>query len=140
MLVLFCIKIHIHTNLCNFWIGNRSTSKTLLEVHHFLAKFHSFGLRNGMFSKIFVLLLVLFCARIQIRTNLCSFLIENRLMSKTLPEVLRFLAKFHYFGLRNEIFFENFCFGALFILLQNSNSHKFMQLFDQKWVNDDDSR
>ena len=36
-------------------------------------------------------------------------------------------------------FVENFCFGARFILYLNLDSHKFVQLFNCKWVNEQDS-
>ena len=35
-------------------------------------------------------------------------------------------------------FFKNFRFSATFILSWNSDSHKFMQLFDWRWVNEQD--
>ena len=90
------------------------------------------------FLKTFILVLILFCARIQIRTNVYSFLIGNGSTMMTLEKVHRFFSQIPCFGLWNDIFFPNFCFGARFILCQNSDSHKFLHLFDWRWVNEQD--
>ena len=58
--LFFCAKILFHLNWCNFSIRNGSTDSTPKDVYHFSAKFHRFGLRHGIFFKIFVSLLVLF--------------------------------------------------------------------------------
>ena len=58
--LFFCVKIQIRTNWCNFSIGNGSTDRTLYEVHRFSAKFHCFGLQNGIFLKIFISVVVFF--------------------------------------------------------------------------------
>ena len=103
VLILFCTRIQIRTNLYSFSIGNGARSITS-QVHRFSAKFYHFGLQNGIFSKIFVSVLVLFYTEIQIRTNLSSFSIGNGSTSKTPEEVHRFSTKLHRFGLQNGIF------------------------------------
>ena len=140
LVFFFCARIQICANLCSFLIGNGSTSRTPQEVYRFSAKFYRFGLQKGIFSKILVSVVILFCARIQIQANLYSFSIGNGLTSRTPQDAHHFSAKFHRFGLRNGIFFKSFILLLVFFfLLQNSNWHKFVQFFDQKWVNEQDS-
>ena len=62
VVILFCARIQIQANLYSFSIGNGLTSRTPQDAHHFSAKFHRFGLRNGIFFKSFFLLLVFFFA------------------------------------------------------------------------------
>ena len=88
--------------------------------------------KMAFFSKIFVLILVLFYTGIQIHTVLCSFSIRNGSTSRTPQKVHHFSAKSHRFDLRNSIFFKNFRFDARFILRQNSDLCKLVQLFDWK--------
>ena len=109
VLVLFFARIQIHRNLCSFLIGNESTSRASLEIHHFSAKFHRFGLLNGIFWK-FLLQCSFFSfyIGIQIPVNLCSFSIGNGSTSRTLQEIHHFSAKFHRFSLLNGIFKKKF--------------------------------
>ena len=127
----FWARIQILANLCRFSIANRSTSRTPYEFDCFSVKFCQFGLWNCIFLENFCFgAPFFFCTRIQIRANLCSFSIWNGSMSRTLWVVHHFSTKFHFFGLQNNIFFENFHFSAHFFLHQNSDSRKFVQLFD----------
>ena len=137
--IFFCARIQICANLCSFLIGNGSTSKTPQEVYRFSAKFYHFGLQKGIFSKILVSVVILFCARIQIQANLYSLSIGNGLTSRTPQDAHHFSAKFHRFGLRNGIFFKSFILLLVFFLRQNPNWHKFVQFFDWKWVNEQES-
>ena len=90
------------------------------------------------FSKIFVLVLFLFCSRIQIRTNLCSFSIRNGSTMMTPDEVHRFSPKFHVSAPKMALG-QKFSFRWLFYFVKNLDSHKFVQLFDWRWVNKEDS-
>ena len=80
--------------LCSFSVGNGSTSRAPLEVHNFLAKFHSFNLWKGIFQKFSV----------RYSFFLCSLWIRNGSTSRGLLEVHHFSANFHRFSLRNGIF------------------------------------
>ena len=96
----------------------------------FSVKFHVSASEMAFYSKIFLSVFILFCVEIHIDTNLYCFSIGDGSITKTSLEVLRFSAKFHHVGLQNKNFSENFHFGIHFILRQNSNSHKCMQLFN----------
>ena len=112
---------------------NGSTSRTSQEVHHFLAKFHHYGLRNGIFFENFHFgALVFFCNRIQIRVNLCCFSIGNGSTSKTSQEVHRFWPNSIISASEMAFLIENFHFGASYVLHRNLDSRKFVQKMGQR--------
>ena len=67
------------------------------------------------FLKIFILVFILFCARIQIHTNVCSFSIGCGSKMMNPEEVHRFSAKFHV-SAPEMAFFQKFSFRCSFIL------------------------
>ena len=104
------------------WVSRQDS----IGCSSFLAKFHRFCLRDGIFLKIFVFVLVFFyCAGIQIRVNLCSFSIGNGSMGKTPQDVHRLSAKSHRVSLENGIFLKIFI-SVLFFLF--ALELRFMQI------------
>ena len=76
VLVLFSAEIQICTNLCSFSIENGLTSKTSKEIQCFFVRFHRFGLRNGIFSKIFIRCLFYFAPKFIFAQICVAFLLE----------------------------------------------------------------
>ena len=81
------LDLHIFVLLFNWkWVNEKDSIGDL----SFSAKFHRFGLRNGIFLKIFIsVVFFFFCIGIQIYTNLCCFSIGNGSTSRTPEEVHR---------------------------------------------------
>ena len=104
-------------------------------VHRFLAKFHRFGLRHGIFFKIFVSVVVLFLApEFSLRQISATFRLEIGQWEGLRWRIFIFLPN-SIVSVSEIVFFKKFRFGARFLLCKNSVSLKFVQLFDWKWVN-----
>ena len=101
----FCSKIQFRLNWCNFSIGNGSTDRTLLEVHRFSAKFHRFGLWNGIFFSKFLFRwsFFIFAPEFSLRQIISTFRLEINQWEGVPWRIIIFLAKFYRFGLRNGI-------------------------------------
>ena len=99
-------KYHFFKTFCSgalFFLWRNSVSRKFVQLfdwkwvneqgsirsHQFSAKFHCFGLRNGILLKILVSVLLFFCAKIQIRINLFNLLMGNGSTSRTPEEVHR---------------------------------------------------
>ena len=70
-----------------FWLEIGKRARFCKRLIVFQPNSIVFGLWNSIFSKIFVLVLVLLCVGILIRLNLCSFSIGNRSIRMTPEEV-----------------------------------------------------
>ena len=89
-----------------------------LHLRFFVFRPNSIILASEMkfFPKIFILVLILFCARIQIRTNVCSFSIGCGSKMMSAEEVHRFSAKFHV-SAPKKAFFKKILFRCSFYLV-----------------------
>ena len=126
---MFCTEIQIRANLCRKWANEQDFvrgSSFQPPKGHIFDNF-CFG------ARIFFL-----CQNL----DLCKFVyLFNWKWVDEQDSVggLSFFGQILSFWTPKRHFFENSRFGGYFILCQNSDSGKFVQLFDWKWVNEQDS-
>ena len=132
---MFCTEIQIRANFCRKWANEQD----FVRGSSFFTKFHRFGLQRPYFRQFLFWCSYFFLCQ---NLDLCKFVqLFNWKWVDQQDSVggLSFFGQILSFWTPKRHFFENSRFSGYFILRQNSDSGKFVQLFDWKWVNEQDS-